>query len=101
MKTITSAIFATLFFIATNSYSMPVISAFHVGIFSAQASSAKEGSKAKKPKKEKANKAKAKKGGGVTFHDGSAESRTERDKRLTRECRGRANSGLCEGYARP
>lgn len=58
-----------------------------------------EGSKAKKPKKEK--KAKAKKGGGVTFHEGSGETRAERDKRLMRECKGRPNAGLCEGYARP
>jgi hypothetical protein len=58
-----------------------------------------QGSTAKKPKKEKT--AKGKKGGGVTFYEGSAESRSERDKRLTRECRGRSNSGLCEGYARP
>jgi hypothetical protein len=56
-------------------------------------------SQAKKPKKEK--KAKAKKGGGVSFYEGSGETRAERDKRLTRECKGRANSGLCEGYARP
>jgi hypothetical protein len=62
-------------------------------------STSSEGSKAKKPKKEK--KAKAKKGGGVTFHEGSAESRSERDRRLTRECRGRPNAGACEGYARP
>jgi hypothetical protein len=54
---------------------------------------------AKKPKKEK--KTKGKKGGGVTFYEGSGETRAERDKRLSRECRGRPNSGLCEGYARP
>ena len=52
----------------------------------------------KKPKKEK--KAKAKKGGGVSFYEGSGETRAERDKRLTRECKGRPNSGLCEGYTR-
>ena len=53
---------------------------------------------ARKPKREK--KAKGKKGGGVTFHEGSAESRSERDRRLKRECKGRSNSGLCEGYTR-
>jgi hypothetical protein len=58
-------------------------------------STAKEGAKAKKPKKSK-----AKKGGGVTFHDGSAESRAERDRRLMRECKGRTNAGVCEGYTR-
>lgn len=30
---------------------------------------------------------------------GSAESKTERDKRLQRECRGRPNAGACEGHA--
>jgi Mor family transcriptional regulator len=58
-----------------------------------------QGGKAKKPKKEK--KAKAKKGGGVSFYEGSGETRAERDKRLMRECKGRPNAGLCEGYARP
>jgi hypothetical protein len=61
-------------------------------------SSAKE-STAKKPKKEK--KAKGQKAGGVTFYEGSGETRRERERRLTRECKGRSNSGLCEGYARP
>ena len=54
---------------------------------------------AKKPKKEK--KAKGQKAGGVTFYEGSGESRAERERRLMRECRGRPNSGLCEGFARP
>jgi hypothetical protein len=58
-----------------------------------------EGRQAKKPKKEK--KTKGKQGGGVTFYEGSAESRSERDRRLTRECKGRPNAGACEGYARP
>jgi hypothetical protein len=53
---------------------------------------------AKKPKK--AKKAKAKGSGGVTFYEGSAETRAERDKRLMRECKGRSNSGVCEGYTR-
>jgi hypothetical protein len=52
----------------------------------------------KKPRKVKA--AKKSKGGGVSFHDGSAESRSERDRRLSRECKGRSNSGVCEGYTR-
>jgi len=29
----------------------------------------------------------------------SGESKGERDKRLLRECRGKANAGACEGYA--
>ncbi len=38
--------------------------------------------------------------GNITFSDGSAESRSERDRRLSRECKGRSNSGVCEGYTR-
>jgi hypothetical protein len=50
-----------------------------------------------KPRKSRA----AKKGkGNITFSDGSAESRSERDRRLSRECKGRSNSGVCEGYTR-
>lgn len=65
-----------------------------------QAADTSAPAQAKKPKKQK--KAKAKPGGGpVTFYEGSAESRSERDKRLSRECRGRPNAGACEGYARP
>ncbi len=30
---------------------------------------------------------------------GSGENRAERDKRLLRECRGKPNSGACEGFA--
>ena len=31
----------------------------------------------------------------------SGESSKERDKRLKRECKGRPNSGVCLGYAKP
>ncbi len=88
--------------IALGSHSIranPVFSLNSTVLQASGSSKAAEGSKAKKPKKEK--KAKAKKAGGVTFYEGSGETRSERDKRLTRECRGRSNSGLCEGYARP
>ncbi len=44
--------------------------------------------KAKKPKQAKAPKPPS-----------TGESKTERDKRLLRECRGKANAGACEGYA--
>lgn len=47
--------------------------------------------KAKKPKQAKAPKAPG--------NTGSGESKAERDKRLLRECRGKANAGACEGYA--
>ena len=30
---------------------------------------------------------------------GPGESRTEREQRLQRECRGKPNAGACEGYA--
>ncbi|MBS7809138.1 hypothetical protein [Variovorax sp. PCZ-1] len=88
-----------LFSIAFRADSMPTNGVFSSQIVSAQATVTPSGAKAKKPKKEK--KAKGSKGGGVTFYEGSGETRAERDKRLTRECRGRSNSGLCEGYARP
>jgi hypothetical protein len=47
--------------------------------------------KAKKPKQSKAPKAPG--------NTGTGESKAERDKRLLRECRGKANAGACEGYA--
>jgi hypothetical protein len=50
-----------------------------------------------KPRKSRSSK-KAK--SNITFSDGSAESRSERDRRLSRECKGRSNSGVCEGYTR-
>jgi hypothetical protein len=38
----------------------------------------------------------------VTFVDSpSAETPAQRDKRLTRECKGRPNAGVCLGYAKP
>lgn len=44
----------------------------------------------------------AKQGTRVTFHNSpSAESNVERDRRLTRECKGRPNAGACLGYAKP
>ena len=70
---------------------------FSVGAGAMQISAQSE-TGSKKPRKTKA--AKKSKGGGVSFHDGSAESRSERDRRLSRECKGRSNSGVCEGYTR-
>jgi Mor family transcriptional regulator len=92
---------SALFLIASNAYSMPANQTFSsVSMMTAWLSptlnaQANSSNKAKKPKKSK-----AKKGGGVTFYDGSAESRAERDRRLKRECKGRPNSGACEGYTR-
>jgi hypothetical protein len=53
---------------------------------------------ADKPAK-KPNQAKQAKAPKPSTDKGSAESKPERDKRLIRECRGRPNSGACEGYA--
>lgn len=99
MKIKPALLVATLFLIAPHIYSMPADIGFPFQTISAPSFEAKEGGKEKKPKKEK--KTRVKKGGGVTFNDGSAESRGERDKRLMRECKGRSNSGACEGYTRP
>ncbi len=60
--------------------------------------SAKSDTGTKKPRKARASK--KSKGGNISFNDGSAESRSERDRRLTRECKGRTNAGVCEGYTR-
>lgn len=50
-----------------------------------------DNNKGKKPKKSKAPQAKGDKS--------SAESKSERERRLLRECRGRPNAGACEGFA--
>jgi hypothetical protein len=34
------------------------------------------------------------------FDRGGSETTRERERRLTRECKGRPNSGACEGYTR-
>lgn len=47
--------------------------------------------KAKKPKQSKAPK--------QPVSPNTGESKGERDKRLLRECRGKANAGACEGFA--
>jgi hypothetical protein len=52
-------------------------------------------SSAAKAKKSRSAKSKA------SFSQGSTEPTADRDRRLTRECRGRPNAGACEGYARP
>jgi hypothetical protein len=101
-KRILPSLVIALFLIAFGADSVPAKTVFFFQtpvLQAAGSSKSSEGSKAKKPKKEK--KAKGKKGGGVTFHEGSAESRSERDRRLMRECRGRPNAGACEGYTRP
>ena len=37
-------------------------------------------------------------GGKVTFNNGSEETTGARNARLKRECKGRANSGMCSGF---
>ena len=51
---------------------------------------AKPKAKASSPKKPRAT---------AKFVRGSEESQAERDRRLTRECKGRPNAGVCLGYA--
>lgn len=69
------------------------VTALFVMCLSAVAMAADAGSKPPKP---------AKQGTRVTFHNSpSAESNAERDRRLTRECKGRPNAGACLGYAKP
>ena len=47
----------------------------------------------------KSHKAKrASSGGKVTFNSGSEETTGARNARLKRECKGRANSGMCSGF---
>jgi hypothetical protein len=63
--------------------------------------SAKSDTGTSKPRKaRKSGAAKPSKGGTVTFYNGSEETASDRDRRLKRECKGRSNSGLCEGYTR-
>ena len=50
------------------------------------------------PKPAKAKK-KTTKTNTVKYEKGSAESTSERDRRLYRECKGRPNAGACLGYA--
>lgn len=47
-------------------------------------------------------KKKSKKSGGskAKFDSGSAETRKERSARLSRECKGQVNAGVCAGYTR-
>jgi len=47
------------------------------------------------PSTSKSTRAKARK---PPVDKGPAETRVERDKRLQRECKGKPNSGACEGY---
>jgi hypothetical protein len=101
LQMLSLSLFATCFiaFSADSVRANPVFSFHHPVVQAAGDGTVSDGGKATKPKKQK--KAKSKKGGGVSFYEGSGETRAERDKRLTRECKGRSNSGLCEGYARP
>lgn len=39
-------------------------------------------------------------GNKIKFDKGSEESRQERDRRLSRECKGQVNAGACAGYTR-
>jgi hypothetical protein len=102
MKTVRTTLFSAAlagvlvaFAGAVGAAGRPMNATFSVAAY-APSISAKAEKGTKKPRKKSAGK--KSKGAGVTFHDGSAESRSERDRRLTRECKGRSNSGVCEGY---
>ncbi len=99
MKMHSFIIALAILFIASHADSTLAITVFPLRIEPTPLWQMQTAGSAKKPKK--AEKSKSKKGGGVSFFEGSGESRVERDKRLSRECKGRANSGLCEGYTRP
>lgn len=58
---------------------------------SSTTSGAKSGAKSKSKKSQGRSKPAA--------PSGSEESRADRDRRLSRECQGRANAGACLGYA--
>ena len=103
MKTLAYLMVATIFLIAPHAYSMTASMGFSLQNSFAPSLQANESGKAKKPRKEKKARASGKVGKGasnVHFFDGSAESTRERERRLTRECKGRSNSGVCEGYTR-
>ncbi len=51
------------------------------------------------PSKPAKAKKKATKSSTVKYEKGSAETTSERDRRLFRECKGRPNGGACLGYA--
>ncbi len=81
--------------------SVAMFSTAQAGMFPLNGLSVAESTMEFSAKKSKTSKkSKGGKGGKISFNDGSAESRGERDKRLKRECKGRSNSGVCEGYTR-
>jgi hypothetical protein len=59
----------------------------------AKATAKAEANKAKKPKKQRSSPS------AVVFVAGSEETVGQRSARLSRECKGRPNSGACAGYA--
>jgi hypothetical protein len=68
-----------------------LVPASHAADHFTAVTAAEKPAKTKKPKQAKAPKQPA--------NAGTGESKSERDKRLLRECRGKANAGACEGYA--
>jgi hypothetical protein len=93
---------SALLFVAFCADSAVVAPAFSMKNLTFQASVSGQSDQVSKSKPSKRQKnVKGKKGATATFYQGSAESRSERERRLLRECRGRPNSGACEGYARP
>jgi hypothetical protein len=85
------------FLIANSAYSMPTNSRFNqlfAGLTATNSAPVLQAnSKSKKAKKTRRHRP-----GQIDFID-NGETRSERDRRLLRECKGRPNSGACSGYA--
>ncbi|APW37746.1 hypothetical protein RD110_11505 [Rhodoferax koreense] len=77
----------------------PTLAALMVCALLANAANAADaGVKKEKPAAAKTVKAKKPGGKAPKFIKGGEESTAERDRRLLRECKGRANAGACLGY---
>jgi hypothetical protein len=63
------------------------------------ANTASDGAAAQPQSKPAKAKKKSTKTNSVKYEKGSAETTSERDRRLFRECKGRPNAGACMGYA--
>ncbi len=72
-------------------YGLAIAPASHAADVFTAVTAADKPAKVKKPKASTAPKPPA--------NSSTGESKAERDKRLWRECRGKANAGACEGFA--
>jgi hypothetical protein len=86
------ALFATIF-VANYLINTPAV-AVNLGFSSTWTNAATPQLQAAKKKNKEGKGA-----GKIKFDKGSGETTKERDRRLTRECKGRPNAGACLGYA--